>query len=227
MNYCPKCEIVIRGEKSCCPLCQGKITAVPEDFSVPESAKFEAFPVIERKISSVTFIKIVTFLFLALEICFGLVNWMLGEDAPWVGLVMLGTFVGWLDVLGMMYVRGNLIKLLTVEGYVSIAVNCYVDHMTGLHGWSYAWVVPFVLLGLGLLTILISTASGMRRSEYVQYFAINAGVSLLQLIPISHNINPVPLPALIIIALYLILLAGLLVFRSRDLKTSLARRFNV
>ncbi|MBO5551696.1 MAG: hypothetical protein J5966_07030 [Lachnospiraceae bacterium] len=227
MNYCPKCRIVIRGEKSCCPLCQGKVTGVPKDFIVPESAKYEAFPVIERKISSVTFIKIVTFVFLALEICFGLVNWMLRGDAPWVELVMLGIFVGWLDVLGMMYVRGNIIKLLTVEAYVSIAVNCYVDHMTGLHGWSYAWVMPFVLLGLGLLTMLISTVSGMRRSEYVQYFVINAAVSLLQLIPISREINPVPLPALIVIAFYLILLAGVLVFRYRDLKTSLARRFNV
>ena len=227
MNYCPKCEIIIRGKKSCCPLCQGRITDVPKDRTVWESASADAFPVLDRKISSFTFIKIVTFLFLALEISFGLVRWMMREDAPWVGLVMAGIFVGWLDVLAAMYVRGNLIKLLTVEAYVAIAVSCFVDHMTGLHGWSYAWVAPFVLLGLGLLTILIATASGLRRSEYVQYFAINAGVSLLQLLPIKYEMNPVPLPALIIIALYLILLSGLMVFRYRDLKTSLARRFNV
>ncbi|MBR1524732.1 MAG: hypothetical protein IJ641_09815, partial [Lachnospiraceae bacterium] len=69
--------------------------------------------------------------------------------------------------------------------------------------------------------------SGIRRSEYMQYFAINAAASLLQLIPIKYDMNPVPLPALIIIACYLILLAGLLVFRYKDLKTSLERRFNV
>ena len=30
MTYCPKCDIVIRGEKQCCPLCQGKTADVPQ-----------------------------------------------------------------------------------------------------------------------------------------------------------------------------------------------------
>ena len=226
MIYCPKCDIVIRGQKICCPLCRGKTAEVSKDKPVSEMADKEAFPVIERKISSVTFIKIVTFLFLTLEICFGVV-YKMTDGAPWVGLVMLGIVVGWIDVLGAMYVRGNIIKLITVEAYVAIGVNIFVDYMTNLHGWSFAWVIPAILLGLLIVTIAIATVTGLRYNEYIQYLAYNTVVTLLQLIPIRMEINPLILPALISIAIYLILMAAVFVFRSRELKTALDRRFSV
>ncbi|MBQ5534549.1 MAG: hypothetical protein IIU07_04530 [Lachnospiraceae bacterium] len=227
MNYCPKCKIVIRGEKQCCPLCQGKITGVPDGATTFESASYSAFPVIDFKVSSFTFIKIVTFLFLVLEISFAAVGWILGRDHPWVGLVMLGILVGWIDVLAAMYVRGNLLKLITVEAYVAMAVNIYVDYMTHMHGWSLAWVTPFTLLGLGVITLVIARIRKLRPSEYVTYIVVNTAAALLQLIPIRSGLNPVPIPAVIIIACHLILMAAVIVFRSRDLKTALGRRFSV
>ena len=227
MSYCPKCDIVIRGNKRCCPLCQGKLSDIPKDMEVSDTAYIEAFPVIEKKMSQVTFIKMITFLFLALEICFGMLKWMSGGSTPWASLVMLGLLVGWLDVLGAMYVKGNIIKLMTVEGYVAVAVNCYVDHKTGLHGWSYAWVVPAIIFGLGIVTITVARTAVLRYSEYLQYIALNTGAALLQLIPIRRGYNPLPLPAYIVITCYLILMAAVVVFRSGDLKTALERRLSV
>ncbi|MCR5747227.1 MAG: hypothetical protein K6G03_05925 [Lachnospiraceae bacterium] len=226
MNYCPKCEIVIRGNKNCCPLCQGKVTEVPKDKDNFETAVIESFPVMERKVSSFTFIKLVTFLFIALEICFGMLHMLLKEDAPWVSLVMLGIFVGWVDVLVTMYVRFNIIKLLTIEAYVASVINVYVDYMTGMHGWSLAWVVPSILFVLGILTIVIAEYLKLRPSEFVSYLALDTIVSLLQFIPIHYELNPIVLPAMICSVCYLILMAAILVFRAKDLKTALGRRFN-
>ncbi len=226
MNYCPKCEIVIRGVKDCCPLCQGKVSEVPEDRQVSETSACMPFPVIERKVSSVTFIKIVTFLFLALEITFGMLNILFRKNVPWVSLVMLGIFVGWIDVLVAMYVRSNIIKLLTIEAYVACAVNCYVDYMTNMHGWSLAWVIPFILIGLGVITMTMAWIMRLRIGEFVAYIALDAAVSLLQLLPIYYDMNPVELPALICCACYMIFMAGIVVFRLRDLKSALGRRFN-
>ena len=226
MNYCPKCDIVIRGNKRCCPLCQGKTAEVPETKEIQETSRIEAFPVIERRITSVTFIKIMTFLFLTLEICFGAVHWLLGPEAHWVSLVMLGIFVGWLDILVVMYLRSNILKLLTAEAYVAIVVDIFVDHMTNMHGWSFAWVTPFILLGLGLITLLIAYVTKLRASEYVQYIALNTGAALLQFVPIHYGLNPVVIPAITITACYLILMAGVMVFQYNDLKASLGRRFN-
>ena len=33
MQYCPKCKVNIRGEKYCCPLCQGKIKEVDDNIN--------------------------------------------------------------------------------------------------------------------------------------------------------------------------------------------------
>ncbi len=226
MTYCPKCDIVIRGKKQCCPLCLGKIAEVPEGKEIPEMAGVDAFPVIEHRISSVTFMKIATFLFLTLEISFGAVYWLLGFDARWVVLVMLGIFAGWLDVLVVMYLRSNILKLITAEGYVAIAVDILVDQMTNMHGWSFAWVVPSILLGLGLITLLIAHLTKLRASEYVQYIALNTLAALLQFIPIHYELNPLVMPAIIVAACYLVLMAGVLVFQYNDLKAALGRRFN-
>ncbi len=205
----------------------GQISDVPDDVQVPETAGIKAFPVIEHRISSFTFIRIATFVFLALEISFGALQRLLPEDMPWVGLTMLGIFVGWLDVLVVMYIRSNIIKLLTVEAYVAVAVNIYVDHMTGLHGWSYSWVVPALLLGLGVITVAIALLTNLRPSEYVTYIVVNTAASLLQYIPIRLGLNPLELPAVIVTTVYLIFMAGMIVFRFRDLKTALGRRFSV
>ena len=227
MNYCPKCDIVIRGNKACCPLCQGKPGKAPDGIYLWESAGVEAFPVVERKISSVTFMKLATFLFLTLEICFGAVRGLIGWDKTWVHLVMLGILVGWVDVLIVMYLRSNIIKLLTVEVYVAIVIDIYVDYMTHMHGWSLAWVMPFALIGLGIATAIIALATGLRPSEYVQYIALNALFSLLQIIPIRMGLNPITIPAVSCIACYLIYMAAVVVFLSKDLKTALSRRFNL
>lgn len=226
MNYCPKCDIIIRGNKICCPLCQGRTGDVPDGKEIPELGRTEAFPVIERRISSVTFMKLATFLFLALEIAFGAVHWILGPDAHWVSLVMLGIMVGWLDIFVLMYLRSNIMKLLTFESYVAIAVNIYVDYMTNMHGWSFAWVTPFMLLGIGFMTLIIAYVTKLRPSEYVTYIVFDTVMALLQFIPIHYGLNPVVLPAIIVAAVYLVLMAAVFVFQYNDLKAALGRRFN-
>ena len=32
MQYCPKCKVKVRGYKTECPLCQGRLTGTPEDY---------------------------------------------------------------------------------------------------------------------------------------------------------------------------------------------------
>ena len=56
MQHCSKCNIDIRGNKSCCPLCQGNLIGEPED---------PAFPVLpERRLSRGMFLRICVFIFI-------------------------------------------------------------------------------------------------------------------------------------------------------------------
>ena len=53
MQYCPKCRISIRGNKTECPLCGGRVTGEPEPGG---------FPILERnRFSHMSVVKVGTF----------------------------------------------------------------------------------------------------------------------------------------------------------------------
>ena len=68
MLYCGKCLIKIRGNKKCCPLCQGDLTGIPSS---------SVFPSLKReRISNLSLLKIFTFFYDRAKnrIYFGLVS---------------------------------------------------------------------------------------------------------------------------------------------------------
>ncbi len=227
MNYCPKCDIVIRGNKVCCPLCQGKVKDVPEDVCASDVAKIDAFPVIEHKVSSFTFIKIITFVFVALEIIAAMTQFSTKKDMAWLTLAMAGLAVVWADILIAMYLRNNLLKVITVQAYIAVVINLYVDYMTHMHGWSVTWVIPSTLLGLLLVTFCIAAFRNLRPNEYLSYVTFDSILALCQLIFIKMGLNWFIYPAIICITLYLISMAGIIIFRYNDLVSAFSRRFNV
>ena len=136
MQYCNKCNVKIRGKKECCPLCQSKL-------SETEGAENPAFPVLEkRKISSITFLKVCTFIFITLEIIFGTIDIMTDRRYSFIVPVVMGLVVGWADIIVTMYLRNNLIKVITFEVLVAIIVDYYIDYSTGFRGWSVIWMIP-------------------------------------------------------------------------------------
>ncbi len=221
MQYCRKCKVKIRGVKECCPLCNGTLNEVPGD---PDFA----FPVLEkRKISNITFLKMCTFLFIASEIIFGTVNIMTEGRYSFIGVVMLGIFVAWIDVIATMYLRNNLIKVITFEVYVAIVVDFYIDYHTGFHRWSIHWMIPMTLIALALVTIITATVLRLRLDEYILYIVMDFLLSLLQIPGIRHGINIFPWPAVVSIMFYMILIAALVIFRFRDLKNASEKMFNI
>ena len=95
MQYCPKCRISIKGDKSGCPLCGGRLTGEPEPGG---------FPVLERgKLTHMSIVKTATFaglssliIMLALEILFGF-------TLIWVPFAVLGVLIAWGDLMVGVY----------------------------------------------------------------------------------------------------------------------------
>lgn len=224
MQYCPKCKIQIRGKKSCCPLCQGKLTQEPEDPAFPALKK--------RRVTSISLMKIATFLFLVLEIVMAglwvLTQYQIGHFLPWIPLVMIGDLVVWINLLLAMYLRNNVMKIITVEAYLAIVIDYVIDRLTGFYGWSVIWMIPATFLGLAIVTLCIGKGAKLRLEDYIIYLAIDGVLCIaLQLVPILRGNNHFIWPAIICMDIYLILAAGTLVFRFRDLKSASAKYFNV
>ena len=221
MQYCPKCKVNIRGRKRCCPLCQGQLKE-------SELTMEPAFPVVKKnKVSNITFMKVCTFIFIALEIVFGTINIMTEGVYSFIGVIMLGILVGWVTIITTLYLRNNLLKVLTWEVFVAIVVDVYIDIHTGFHGWSLMWMVPGTLIGLALCTVIIAKILKLRFDEYALYIVFDILMSLFQIIFIKNGMNKFPWPAVITIMLYLILGVALVMFRFRDLKNASEKMFNM
>ncbi len=221
MQYCPKCKIKIAGNKSCCPLCQGNLNDDGNE-AVPSP-----FPVISRRFSRITFIKIVTFIITTFIILTYLLTWISGEALPWLSTMRIGAVFLWLDILLALYLRNNILKVLTIEGFILLILNFIIDWATGWIGWSVAWVTPSTLLILGIVTFTIARVTRLHADEYIAYLLLDSLAAILQFIPIRLERTPITWPAFTIIALYLILDAGVVIFRFRDLRSALERRFNL
>ncbi len=221
MQYCPKCKVNIRGRKSCCPLCQGQLRLIDGEPNAP-------FPTLKKKkITNVTLFKVCTFLFIALEIIFATINIQTGKEYPFVGITMMGLAVAWVTLVTTLYLRNNLIKVITFEVIVAIAVDIVVDYKTGRHGWSVEWMVPSTLFGLAIATIITAKVLKLRLDEYILYLVLDLLMAISQIIFIKNGLNDFTWPAVVVIMVYLILISGLIIFRFSDLKNAAHKMFNL
>lgn len=223
MQYCPKCKIDIRGNKSCCPLCQGQLTKTPED---------PAFPALKKShVTSFSIIKLATFIFITIEIVMAAAGYLAKHEAgvplPWVPLVMIGTAVAWADLILALYLRNNVMKIITFEAYIAMVIDYVIDRMTGYYGWSVIWMIPATFAGLAIVTVVIGKAAKLRLEDYIIYLLADGLLCLTQIIPIMRGRNEFEWPAVICMAGYLICAAATLIFKYHDLKNASAKFFNV
>lgn len=219
MLYCSKCGISIRGNKRCCPLCQGELTGTPSEA---------AFPTLKRaRITSLSLVKLFTFLFIALEIVWSAVGFLANFTLAWVPFAMAGTLVAWLDAVLAVYFRNNVVKNITIQVYLVMIGGFVIDRFTGFHGWSVQWLIPCCFLGLVTTTIALGRGLPLRLEEYILYLAVDMVLSLLQTIFLVMGMNAFVWPAVISMAALLILGVAALLFRFRDLKNASEKLFHM
>ena len=219
MQYCPKCRISIRGDKTECPLCGGRVTGE----SVPGG-----FPVLDRRrFSHMSLVKVGTFCLLTFFIIMMSLEILYDFKLAWVPFAVMGALIAWGDLMVGIYYRNNLIKTLFIETYLAMAVCILIDTFTGWHGWSLAYVLPIGFVLLVFVTIGVGRAANLRLEEYIIYIFVTILLSMLQIIPVLTHVNPVILPAVASMALLLIAACAAGIFRFRDLRSAVEKMFNL
>lgn len=219
MQYCPKCKVHIRGNKRCCPLCEGSIDGEPES---------PAFPVLKRsKYHYKTVIKICIFLCVIVEVVTMMFDMMTGFRFHLPGLIMLWSPFVLLDICIAIYYRGNLLKLISYQSYAAIAICLYLDYANGNLSWSLYWIVPSILLSLTIATIVIGYGVGLRLVDYMIYLLVDVILALLQLIPVFLGVNKIPYMAIISAGIMVIIAAFVVIFRPRELGNAFSKYMNV
>ena len=204
-------------------MCQGTLKETEGGENVTAS-----FPTLKKKkMSHITIMKMTTFVCAVLEIILITLSIMMGDAIPFVGPICLGLLGAWIAVLATVYFRNNILKLITWEAIVAIIADIYIASHTGFYGWSIDWVVPLTLMALGVLTFIIAIFINLRFDEYIFYLLFDLIMAVLQIICVTKGITKNFWPTGISIMLYMILLAGVLIFRFRDLKKASEKMFNM
>ncbi len=131
------------------------------------------------------------------------------------------------DLAVALYYRYNIIKIVTFECYFIMLLILSVDRLTGFHGWSLAFVLPFLFLALIIATTVIARAVHLHLVDYVIYIALDVILACLQLIPLSLHDNPFPIFAVITLGVILVYAVAIVIFRTRDLKSASGKWFHV
>ena len=219
MQYCPKCRISIRGNKTECPLCGGRVTGEPETGG---------FPILERnRFSHMSVVKVGTFCLLTFFIIMMSLEILYDFKLAWVPFAVMGALIAWGDLMVGIYYRNNLIKTLFIETYLAMAVCMLIDSLTGWHGWSLAYVLPIGFVLLVFVTIGVGRAASLRLEEYIIYIFVTILLSMLQIFPVLAHVNPVAFPAVACMALLLIEACAAVIFRFRDLRSAVEKMFNL
>ena len=220
MQRCERCHIDIRGNKMCCPLCEGPLTGEPEDPGYPYIRR--------RKIGRLLAVKIVCFLFVVFEIAMITIQLMTKTKIAWIPMAMLIGVIGLADVLLSVFYYHRFVKMLTVQVYLGMLIAFAADRFSGFRGWSVTWLFPACFTGLFLVTLVIGSLVGTTLDDLVMYLLLDLILCVgVQLLLILLGLNHFTWPAAISIALLLCISAGIVLFRFRDFRTAAERYFNM
>lgn len=221
MKRCDACAVEIAGHWSACPLC-GAETKGPVEPS--------PFPTVALQFSRKKILRLLFFGSLGLILASLAVQLLLGRGPAEFGAVRsvwLGVVTMWLVVLIAVRKRRNVAKGIVYLVLLVGLLCVYWDYLTGWHGWSLNYAVPIVC-GSSVLALLITVWSmRMEVGNYIIYSGITILLGLLPIVFLVFGWVTTTVPSAICVAVSLIGLVVLQVYRGAEVRHELAKRLHV
>ncbi|HEY4536719.1 MAG TPA: DUF6320 domain-containing protein [Enteractinococcus sp.] len=221
MKRCHDCSVEIAGDWTRCPLC-GEPT---KGHATPSPFPTVALNFSRRHIFRLLFIG-------SLVIIVGsfAVQLFLGHGPAEFGAlrsVWLGVVTMWLVAVVAVRKRRNVAKSIVYLVLLVGLLSLYWDYLTGWQGWSLNYAIPIVC-GSSILALLITVWS--MRMEVGNYIIYSGMTILLGLLPIAFLVFgwvTTTLPSAICVAVGVIGLVVIQVYRGAEVRHELAKRLHL
>ncbi len=221
MLECKHCGIRVDGNKRCCPLCQGELSGTPE----PNTEAFPKQPA--PKYDRGLLRKLVNFsAIFAIAVCM-VIEFSFTRGAVWIFFAVAGIISGWATISVAIRFRTRIFKNLTCLLLLLTILSFIWDHFTGAHGWSVNYVLPLCCEATMIVDLLLTWVLKAEESEYMIHLTICALYSLIPFVFLILEKVSVPLPSVICSLTAFLLIAVLVVFRSRTFFAELSRRMHI
>lgn len=221
MKHCANCAVDIEGSWQTCPLC-----ATPTTGEATRST-FPAIPLnfSRRRVLKTLFISSIAIILgsFAAQLLFD------REPAGFGALrsVWLGISAMWLVVLISIRKRRNVAKNIVYLVVLVGLVCVYWDYLTGWHGWSLSYAIP-IIVGSSIIALLITVrVMRMEVGEYIVYSGLTVLFGLIPIIFLVFGWVTDPLPSAMCVALSVIALVVLQVYRGAEVRHELAKRLHL
>lgn len=221
MQQCKNCGVNVNGYKRCCPLCQGELVGSPEPlleaFPRPPAPKYDRG--LLRKLLNFTALA-------ALAICL-VVEFAFTRGAVWIFFAIGGILSGWIAISAAIRFRTRIFKNLTCQ-LLLVTILCLIwDRFTGNHGWAVNYVLPICCEITLVADFVLAKILKAEEQEYLIHLIVVTAYSLIPFICLIFGWATVEFPSVITSVTAFLVIAGLIVFRTRTFLTELSRRMHI
>ena len=221
MLVCKKCGVQVPGDKRCCPLCQGELAGTPE----PEKEAFPKTP--PPRYNRGMLKKVVNFTALmAAAVCIA-VRLAFTPGSMWIYSALGGILCGWVTISVAVTLRTRIFKNLTCELLLLTVIGILWDAFTGWRGWSVDYLLPVCCILTLMADLVLARVLKAEESEYLIHLTVVSLYSLIPFILMACGVIGVRVPAFICTLLAFLVIAALIVFRTRAFFAELSRRMHI
>lgn len=221
MQHCPKCKVSVNGDKICCPLCQGELAGEGE----PEREAFPKLP--PPKYTRNFILRLISFLCIIAIVISISMNIMIPTRVWWSAFVSLGVVSAWITLSVAFLYRKKVYKNITLQLFIITLLSIFWDIVTGMHGWSFDFVIPGCCLISSITIASLSRILKSKPTDYMIYLILANVYGFVPILLIVFGQVGIIYPSVTCVAISLIITVGLILFAGRDMKEQLGRKLHV
>ena len=134
----------------------------------------------------------------------------------------------WLASTIGFFKRYNLLKNAMWQLVIMSNVSILWDWLTGWRGWSIDFVVPIVSVAILLFMVVVAVVQKWPAKEYMSYLVMASLYGLiLPLLLLVFGAVQLRFPSLVGIAVCFLFLAGILLFKWKEFREEMNKKFHV
>ena len=168
-----------------------------------------------------------TFLCIVLAVVCNLIDYLLDGHIGWAWFVTAGAFCTWLMVSVAYVKRRNLLKNEMWQQLIITSLCVVWDHFTGWRGWSIDFVFPFGALAVLTSIHVIAKINHLEREEYLYYLIQAAIIGCVPAILTAAGMITYTWPSVLSTGISFLTLAGLFIFRTKDILREIRKKLRV
>ena len=221
MRKCPVCKIEIDGTRSKCPICQNALTGTPSDYNWPVDEELKKYSICFK----IQLFAVLTIVVVALALDFML-------DVRFKGyhyslMILMWGVVSELLITGFIRKKVFPAKILTISAVIVSVLLCITAKYFDFYDFftpTFYIAVPALIGGTIIANFVFAFTD--KSGNSLVYFLSTAVIGIIPYIAIYFGKKSFLLPWAIVLIVSVVAFLGIVIFKGREVKTEIQKRFN-